>query len=255
MCAGDVVSELREQIKEAGGITDEEPTAPGHEEEEAEEEGEEGHEEHDVEHEEPPLPEPPAEEVVESLPEEVLTQLQEAETAADVKTEEAESARKVVSDMETSLGKDRNRLRELEKSREKDYGPESELWVLQGKCFSKTINQYVYEMCPFDVARQKEGSSSGGTSLGRWDRVEREGAGFRFFFTDGQKCWNGPERSLSVTVRCGVDDEVLSVDEPSMCTYEMDFATPAACDSQHSKQLKLDLDEEAEEEDGPRSEL
>lgn len=43
-------------------------------------------------------------------------------------------------------------------------GPNDVFLSLEGKCFEKTVNQYVYEVCPFNAASQKEGSRK--TSLG-----------------------------------------------------------------------------------------
>ena len=65
-------------------------------------------------------------------------------------------------------------------------------------------------------------------------------------FAGGAKCWNGPKRSLTVTVRCGVENRMATVIEPSMCTYTAEFETPAAC-AFSSKPLQLDLGDPANE--------
>ena len=59
-------------------------------------------------------------------------------------------------------------------------------------------------------------------------------------FKSGTRCWNGPERSLSVSLLCGREEKILAVSEPEMCTYTMDFATPAACDE--TAALPLDVE-------------
>ena len=62
------------------------------------------------------------------------------------------------------------------------------------RCFTATIEKYVYEVCPFASAAQKDGGMS--TSLGSWKGFE---GGYRFMvFENGQHCWNGPLRSMRV---------------------------------------------------------
>lgn len=75
-------------------------------------------------------------------------------------------------------------------------------------------------------------------------------------FDHGEPCWQGPTRSTKVRWRkergkekkkkrstssahsltlhklryvCGPENQILSVEEPSRCVYEVKFATPAAC--------------------------
>lgn len=49
------------------------------------------------------------------------------------------------------------------------------------------------------------------------------------YYTKGDKCWNGPQRSISVKLECGSDNIIKSVSEPSTCVYEMIFITPIVC--------------------------
>ncbi|CAN0376558.1 unnamed protein product [Ectocarpus fasciculatus] len=50
-------------------------------------------------------------------------------------------------------------------------------------------------------------------------------------FDRGQKCWNGPARSLRVALACGTEDALSAVTEPETCTYEAVLETPGACSS------------------------
>ncbi len=61
-------------------------------------------------------------------------------------------------------------------------------------------------------------------------------------FTGGQHCWNGPARSLTMTVVCGAEDAVASFFEPEKCAYAGTLTTPAACDGRASRALRMELE-------------
>ncbi|KAK3002061.1 hypothetical protein RJ639_020769 [Escallonia herrerae] len=76
-------------------------------------------------------------------------------------------------------------------------------------------------------------------------------------FANGDKCWNGPDRSLKVLIvsyyidcawfamvklRCGLKNEVTDVGEPSRCEYEALLSTPAVCVEEKLKELQHKLD-------------
>jgi protein kinase C substrate 80K-H len=60
-------------------------------------------------------------------------------------------------------------------------------------------------------------------------------------FSNGDRCWNGPDRSLKVRLRCGLNNELNGVDEPSRCEYVAVLSTPALCDEQKLKELEQKL--------------
>ena len=114
-----------------------------------------------------------------------------------------------------------------------------------------------YKVCPFGAATQDS------TSLGSFSgwRAAADGAAAAasadanhtvMLFTGGQHCWNGPARSMTVTVECGETEALHSVDEPEKCSYASKLSTPAACDAKFARALRLELDEE---EPAPRDEL
>ena len=59
------------------------------------------------------------------------------------------------------------------------------------------------------------------------DGIEDEGEpdssrglpGKAFVFRHGDHCWNGPARSLRVTLFCSVEEKLSEVDEPTTCEY------------------------------------
>lgn len=182
--------------------------------------------------------------------------LETLEEAAHVTSEESTLARQEYNTIYAEQRELDTKIIDLENVTGGDYGDDYEFFAMRGKCFSKTVNQYDYEMCPYKEAQQKEGGHSYGTKLGKWSGLERVNGSadgriapsYKFLFTDGQQCWNGPKRSLTVFVVCGVEDEVTEVDEPNMCEYTMQFRTPAAC-TLLPDHLWLDLDEEEEGEE------
>lgn len=56
-------------------------------------------------------------------------------------------------------------------------------------------------------------------------------------FDRGQKCWNGPSRTLRVALACGPEDVLSAVEEPETCAYTAVLETPAAC----TAHMKSDL--------------
>jgi len=125
-------------------------------------------------------------------------------------------------------------IRDLEKENEDltnfvamDFGESAAFAALADQCFSVNVDKYTYEMCLFNKAAQKEGSRS--TSLGSFKSIEHFDDKTVIKFEGGQSCWKGPQRSLTVNVKCGSENKVLQATEPSMCAYEMDFRSPTAC--------------------------
>ena len=68
-------------------------------------------------------------------------------------------------------------------------------------------------------------------------------AGVKAKFSGGQRCWNGPARSLSVEFECHGEETILDVTEPSVCEYTMRFGTPAVCHPSTLEALEKDLGE------------
>ena len=121
-------------------------------------------------------------------------------------------------------------LRDLDKEVNLDLGPDSAFYSLVNQCFDFKEKEYTYTFCPFDKASQKP-KHGGETSLGKWG----EWAGpsdnkySQMKMTKGQRCWNGPDRSLTVHFQCGQENQIMSTSEPSMCEYVMYFKTPGIC--------------------------
>ncbi|KRX99098.1 Glucosidase 2 subunit beta [Trichinella pseudospiralis] len=64
---------------------------------------------------------------------------------------------------------------------------------------------------------------------GRW--LEKTGGKLKQIYENGMSCWNGPTRSATVIIQCGIENSLLSSSEPSICEYVLTFQSPAACDT------------------------
>ncbi|DAZ94356.1 TPA: hypothetical protein N0F65_000920 [Lagenidium giganteum] len=135
---------------------------------------------------------------------------------------EAKEARDKHRETKSQLSDEESQLSKLEKQLEKTYGEEDVLYSVRDDCIEAQSGQYIYSMCFFGAAKQDS------TSLGRMETYEGDNV---LKFTGGTTCWNGPARSLTVTMECGeLPMELHSVDEPSTCVYRAKLRTPIACD-------------------------
>eukprot|EP00039_Didymoeca_costata_P007689 m.102770 g.102770 ORF g.102770 m.102770 type:complete len:119 (-) comp13784_c0_seq5:1006-1362(-) len=92
------------------------------------------------------------------------------------------------------------------------------------------FNRYTYTVCPFGKATQTKKSGGGDTNLGNFKGFTGKKDKYsEMKFEGGLKCWNGPQRSMTVTLICGGEVAVKDVKEPSMCEYTMTMTTPARC--------------------------
>ncbi|XP_065834338.1 glucosidase 2 subunit beta-like [Oscarella lobularis] len=121
-------------------------------------------------------------------------------------------------------------LRDVENELSVDLGPDEEFFPLQGHCYEYTEREYTYKLCPFDKVSQRSKHGGSETSLGSWGKWNGESNKYDgMLYDNGEKCWNGPARSASISIKCGITNELVSSSEPNRCEYAMVFHTPAAC--------------------------
>ncbi|KAH0839562.1 glucosidase II beta subunit-like protein-domain-containing protein [Lanmaoa asiatica] len=155
-------------------------------------------------------------------------------------SEEANQARQALSDAEHSL----KLTREEEQTARDDFsdlfdpdgfGPEGEWKKLGGLCLEKDTGDYTYEVCLFNEARQKPNNGGSTFSLGKfssWNKLSQPGE-LEYYtkqrYTQGTKCWNGPQRSVELILSCGTENTLLTVAELEKCEYQITGTTPALC--------------------------
>ncbi|KAK9237573.1 glucosidase II beta subunit-like-domain-containing protein [Lipomyces kononenkoae] len=105
-----------------------------------------------------------------------------------------------------------------------DFGDDDVFRALAGECVDIESGEFTYQMC-FNERITQKGKSGGPTNLGVFDKIE----GDKMHFSNGVKCWNGPQRSAIVEMQCGEKNKILSVSEPAMCEYFFKIVTPALC--------------------------
>lgn len=123
--------------------------------------------------------------------------------------------------------------RDLKKESNVDLGPNSEYAPILDQCFDYEEREYTYQICMFKTARQiPKGGGGGEITLGYWDSWfgPKENKYLSMKYTNGATCWNGPARSLTVTLECSVEQKLIDAREPSRCEYTVTFQTPLACD-------------------------
>ncbi|XP_021845645.2 glucosidase 2 subunit beta [Spinacia oleracea] len=151
---------------------------------------------------------------------------------------DAAQVRKEYDESSAKLSKIQSRISSLSEKLKLDFGPEKEFYSLYDRCFETKQNKYVYKVCPYKKATQEEGHMT--TRLGQWEKFEDS---YKVMvFSSGDKCWNGPDRSLKVKLRCGLKNEVTDVDEPSRCEYVALLSTPGVCREEKLKELQDKLD-------------
>lgn len=168
---------------------------------------------------------------------EAIRWVEEAAESVDAwKSEAAEAARREVTEARQEEARTQKDVQAEEKAQEVDDGPNHEFAALRGRCIDLHTAQYRYSVCPFDSAKQDH------TSLGTFRGWKTAEDGSRAMeFSGGAHCWQGPSRSLLVSFRCGVEERILSIDEPSKCTYTAVMETPAVCDERFALEAPLDL--------------
>ncbi|XP_077414219.1 glucosidase 2 subunit beta [Vanacampus margaritifer] len=158
----------------------------------------------------------------------------------------AQKAREQFDEAERALRELDDQLKSLEKETSSDFGPSAEFAYLYNQCYDLNTSEYVYRLCPFNRVTQKPKHGGSETSLGSWGHWDGPEGNVHAVmkYENGMGCWQGPNRSTTVKLKCGKETTVTSTTEPSRCEYLMEFTTPALC--QDPKTLDSMLHEHTE---------
>ena len=118
------------------------------------------------------------------------------------------------------------------------YGPDDVYAQLAEKCIETKADKYTYKVCPYQKSEQVEHHA--GTSLGSWKGFDDSGDHMKF--GDGDYCWQGPHRSMTVRIKCGSTEVLTKITEPSRCEYAAEMTTPAACSEEGVAALKAGVE-------------
>jgi len=159
-------------------------------------------------------------------------------------SEETKKAKDLFTEAESALRDNENKIKDIEQILSNDYGENKAFYYMYGKSYTIDTNEYTYELNPFDKVSQKPRAGVS-TSLGNWDQSKQTDAWKvshkEMIYTDGAKCWGGPDRSCKVEIFCDADTRIAEPNEPNKCEYTLKFYTPAACSGQHLRALQLNF--------------
>ena len=143
----------------------------------------------------------------------------------------ANAARDAFRESDNKLKDIERDISNLKKFLEIDYGTDREFSPLYDQCYEYTDREYTYKMCGFKKVTQNPKNGGRETSLGTWGKWNgpSDNPYSVMVYDNGESCWNGPSRSATITIICGLEDKLLSASEPNRCEYTMSFSSPAIC--------------------------
>ncbi|CAF0852270.1 unnamed protein product [Rotaria sordida] len=126
----------------------------------------------------------------------------------------------------------KHQIEDLKKQSTVDAGPHDEYSPIIDQCFDYEEREYTYRICMFKTAKQISKGGGSEVIIGYWDSWcgPKDNKYLKMKYSNGATCWNGPPRSLIVTLQCGIEQKLTDVREPSRCEYTIIFETPLACD-------------------------
>ncbi|CAF1597225.1 unnamed protein product, partial [Didymodactylos carnosus] len=143
----------------------------------------------------------------------------------------ADQARNDFKDAEKKVRDVKKEIEDLQKRAEMNLGEHDEFSIMYDQCYDYEEREYTYRVCMFKSAVQIPKGGGSEVTIGYWESWGSEPNKYSVMkYTNGVSCWNGPSRSLTIHLRCGIENRAIDVREPTKCEYAMIFETPAVCD-------------------------
>ncbi|CAF2037209.1 unnamed protein product [Rotaria magnacalcarata] len=144
----------------------------------------------------------------------------------------ADQARNEYNQVKEKIIQIKRQIQDFKKQSDVDLGPNNDYAPILDECFDYDEREYTYRICMFKTAKQISKGGSSQVTIGYWDSWSgpKDDKYLKMKYSNGATCWNGPPRSLTVTLKCGTEQKLSDVREPSRCEYTMTFETPLACD-------------------------
>lgn len=130
------------------------------------------------------------------------------------------------------------------------FGPDSVFLSMKGQCYEAEdsgqnncqrkdlfiLFRFEYSVCWFEEAKQSRKNGVHGLNIGKWkgwaEKTDTDGNQIKDFkhmiYDEGDWC-GSKARETHVYLKCGWNERITTVDEPSTCVYNIGFTTPLAC--------------------------
>ncbi|CCE72924.1 Piso0_000529 [Millerozyma farinosa CBS 7064] len=133
-----------------------------------------------------------------------------------------------ITEMESQLDELRNKIQMFDEELNKDYGESDVLRSLNTKKIDTNFGGYRYIISFLQSVYQDQ------NLIGQFDKFENG----ILYYSNGDKCWNGPHRSANFITYCGPEHKLISVGEPEKCKYVFEVFSPAVCEPIDEKDIK-----------------
>lgn len=111
--------------------------------------------------------------------------------------------------------------------------------TFKGGSFEPIAGNYRFTFCPFISISQLhlDNEKSEPSLLGIYSKWDNK-IPFEQQFKNGDQCWNGPERVVTLQMVCGIEDKLIHFHEDGKCVYHAQFQTPLVCSRKFSTLLE-----------------